>query len=251
MGASLAYGAAPDSLAGMVYHEESSTAVNTAAAFGLVMNSDGTSRGIYRASTYGVFTLGNPSDGNWSYRKTGENTAELILGGISEIRALNFSSDDRGTLRNQTGTSPIRTGRFFLSTASPRVPLVNCSNRAFVLAQGSSTTGFVVNEISNRVLIRAVGPGLLQFGVGDPLRTPTLRVYSGQTVVAQNSGWSSDSGRESLRRSAEHVGAFPLSSNSSDSAVLMILPPGAYTAIVSGTSESDSGDVLTEVYVLR
>lgn len=249
--ASAAYGAAPESLAGMVYHEESTTAVNAAIAFGLVLNPDGTFRGIYRARTYGVFMLVDPSDGTWSYRKTGENTAEITLGGISETRTLTFSSDDRGTLRNKPETSPIRTGRFSLSSSPLRIPLVNCSNRAFVLPQGSSTTGFVLSDTSNRVLIRAVGPGLSQFDVGDPLDTPVLRVYSGQSVIAQNSGWASDPGRESLSRSAEHVGAFPLTSTSADSAVLMILPPGAYTALVSGASDSDSGEVLIEVYVLR
>ena len=249
--ASMAYGAAPESLAGMVYHEESNTAVNSAVAFGLLLNSDRTSLGIYHASTYGVFTLGNPSDGSWSYRKTGENTAELTLGGSSQIRALDFSSDERGTLTNKPGTFPIRSGRFFLSGAAVRVPLVNSSNRSFVPAGGTSTTGFDVGKTSNRILIRAVSPGLRPFGVLDILDTPLLRLFSGQTVVAQNHGWSSDAGRETLRRSAEHVGAFPLTSNSSDSAVFIVLAPGAYTAEVSGASASDSGEVLIEVYVLK
>jgi hypothetical protein len=70
--------------------------------------------------------------------------------------------------------------------------------------------------------------------------------------VAENQGWTTyPPGVESLRRTADYVGAFPLADGSTDSALIADLPAGAYTANASGGDPSDSGEVLVEVYLLR
>jgi hypothetical protein len=66
--------------------------------------------------------------------------------------------------------------------------------------------------------------------------------------VTTNAGWAGDS---NIATAAAWVGAFSwgqLATN--DAAVLVTLPPGAYTANVSGAS-GDSGVALVEVYEVQ
>jgi hypothetical protein len=99
------------------------------------------------------------------------------------------------------------------------------------------------------MLIRASGPALVPFGVGGTLPDPQLQVSNAQgTVIALNNGWS---GNAQIVTAAASVGAFPWSSaTSADSAILLTLPPGAYSAQVSGAS-GDTGVALVEVYEVR
>jgi len=128
--------------------------------------------------------------------------------------------------------------------------LINISTRAYVSA-GSSVEigGFVIKGAQPaKVLVRAVGPALAQFGVSGVLATPTLSVVdSGGNVVATNTGWSTNSTASTIASEMVAVGAFPFPSGSADSALLVTLAPGAYTAIVSGAGNS-SGVALVEVY---
>ena len=72
-----------------------------------------------------------------------------------------------------------------------------------------------------------------------------LQLYAGATLVASNSAWG---GNPQISGSASAVGAFAWKfPSSSDSAILVTLPPGAYTAEISGAS-GDSGIALVEVY---
>jgi len=124
--------------------------------------------------------------------------------------------------------------------------LVNISARAHA-GSGSETliAGFViVGKNTKRVLIRAVGPGLTQFNVDGVLADPQLMLFSGSTALASNDNWSGDA---TIQAAAAAVGAFALPANSSDAALLATLPPGAYTAHVSGASGL-GGIALIEVY---
>lgn len=57
-------------------------------------------------------------------------------------------------------------------------------------------------------------------------------------------GWG---GGSDLARVFDQVGAFSLSADSKDAALLIALPPGNYTAQVSGVGET-TGVALVEVY---
>jgi hypothetical protein len=94
------------------------------------------------------------------------------------------------------------------------------------------------------VLVRASGPALSTFSVPGVLPDPKLQIYSGSDVVASNSGWG---GNTQIAATAASVGAFQWSPTGNDSAILITLPPGAYTAQVSGAS-GDTGVALVEVY---
>jgi hypothetical protein len=136
-----------------------------------------------------------------------------------------------------------------LSGASPGQELVNLSSRAFAgPGEDSLIAGVVVNGTApKRLLIRAAGPALAQFGISGGLASPQLTLFSGSTVIAQNSGWSTSADSSAIAQAAADAGAFAYAPGSADSAIIIELPPGAYTAQVSGLGGA-SGISLVEVY---
>jgi hypothetical protein len=127
--------------------------------------------------------------------------------------------------------------------------LTNISMRAQVGTGGNiMIAGFTISGTTAKtVLIRASGPALTPFGVTGVLPDPSLQVFSGSTVLAANTGWAGD---PLTAAAAASVGAFSWgTSGTPDSAVLVTLPPGDYTAEVSGAS-GDTGVALVEIYAL-
>jgi len=125
--------------------------------------------------------------------------------------------------------------------------LTNLSARVQVGTGGNILiAGFVIGGTTAKtVLIRASGPALLPFGVTGTLADPQLQLLSGTTTIASNTGWAAS---PDITTAASRVGAFSWgSSATADSAILITLPPGAYTAQVSGAS-GDTGVALVEVY---
>ncbi len=95
------------------------------------------------------------------------------------------------------------------------------------------------------LLIRGIGPGLTQFGVAGALATPQVTVFdSSGNVVGTNTGWGGDA---SIAAASSQVGAFALAAGSADSALLLTVSAGNYTAQVAGTNGS-TGIALIEVY---
>ena len=129
--------------------------------------------------------------------------------------------------------------------SSPR--LINISARVQVGTGGDILiAGFVIGgSTAKTVLIRASGPALVQFAVDGRLPDPQLTLLSGSTILASNSAWG---GAKAIADAGATVGAFgwPVPS-SNDSALLITLPPGPYTAQVSGAS-GDTGVALVELY---
>jgi hypothetical protein len=136
------------------------------------------------------------------------------------------------------------------AATTPR--LVNLSARVDV-GTGSNAliAGFVIGGTTNMtVLIRASGPALVPFGVGGVLPDPKLVLQNQSTgaTIATNSGWGGD---PVIAGVASSAGAFGWSSPTSlDSAMVITLPPGQYTANVSGAS-GDTGVALVEVYEIQ
>jgi len=129
--------------------------------------------------------------------------------------------------------------------ASPR--LINISARVKVgTGVNILIAGFVIGGSgTDTVLIRASGPALVPLGVTGTLADPELQLYSGSALLGSNIGWG---GSADIVAAAGAVGAFAWTNlSSSDSALLVTLPPGSYTAEVSGAS-GDTGVALVEVY---
>jgi hypothetical protein len=82
-----------------------------------------------------------------------------------------------------------------------------------------------------------LGSGFL----GDPL----LKIFDAENnVVATNDNWS-----PSLQPSFDLTGAFSISNLSLDAAIVLTLPPGQYTAQVSG-ADGGTGQAIVEIYEL-
>jgi hypothetical protein len=138
-------------------------------------------------------------------------------------------------------------------TYSASVPhLTNVSARAQV-GTGANVliAGFVIGGSTSRtVLVRASGPALAPFGVQGTLADPQVQLSRSNadgtsTPLGANDGWG---GSSQIAAAAASVGAFSWgTAATADSALLVTLPPGAYTAEVSGAS-GDSGVALVEVY---
>ena len=126
---------------------------------------------------------------------------------------------------------------------------VNLSTRARVrTGDGVLIGGFVVQGPAyKRMLIRAVGPTLAAFGVTEALADPVLTVYSGQQVVAINDQWQTGENASAVVAAGQTAGAFALAAGSQDAAMLITLPPGAYTVEVKGKSDTE-GIALLEIY---
>jgi hypothetical protein len=109
--------------------------------------------------------------------------------------------------------------------------------------------GFTIaGAAPQRLLIRAVGPGLAAFGVADAMTDPEISVIPAgcTTPVARNSDWAND---PAVATASAAAGAFPLAPDGRDAAVVATLPPGGYTLAVSGAGGA-SGVVLLEIYGL-
>ncbi|MCX6951132.1 MAG: hypothetical protein NTV51_02960, partial [Verrucomicrobia bacterium] len=77
---------------------------------------------------------------------------------------------------------------------------------------------------------------------------PALAVFgSSGAQLASNDNWGESGNAADLRAAAVAAGAFALGEGSKDSALLLTLDPGTYTAQVSGTGAA-SGVSLLEIY---
>jgi hypothetical protein len=138
---------------------------------------------------------------------------------------------------------------------APSVPskLRNLSTRSLVGANaGPLVSGFVINgHASKTLLIRAVGPDLANFGVPNAAGPVDIYIYnSSGKLIAVNSGYQNVANTNALVSAAAQLGAFPLN-DPGDSAVLVTLPPGAYSVVVVPTVPGTPDGVgLVEVYDL-
>src|ERR1017187_9051678 len=135
-------------------------------------------------------------------------------------------------------------------TSTPPTEFINISTRAFVgIGSSIAIAGFVISGSNpEQVLIRGVGPTLSQFSVSGLLAQPVLALYNSTgTQVATNTGWGTNTNVSQINAAFTATGAFVLPSGSADSALLLSLGPGAYTAQVSGLNNT-TGNALIEVY---
>jgi sugar lactone lactonase YvrE len=139
-----------------------------------------------------------------------------------------------------------------LATTSVATPgaLVNMSARGFVGAGDSTLIGgfYVGGSTSRTVLIQALGPALLGEGATGVLQHPALTIHDGTgATIYSNTGWGSS---QVLLNAAAAAYANPvLRPDSADSEVLITLPPGGYTAEVSG-ADGGTGVALCAIYQL-
>jgi len=167
-----------------------------------------------------------------------DEPADIAVDGNGNL----FVTDtDNDTIRRGSAAPP--------GSALPR--LINISTRAQVGSGGNILIpGFVIaGPGMETLLIRAVGPGLGLFNVsGTLLSVPVLTLFdSTGKAIASNMGWGNSPNHAQIAVAATAVGAFPLAAGTSDCALIITLPAGAYTAQVS-SGDGTTGIALAEIY---
>ncbi len=125
--------------------------------------------------------------------------------------------------------------------------VVNLAIRSNLAAGGSLIVGFVVAGNGKPLLVRAVGPGLGQFGLGGVLADPRVNLFAGSAAIANNDNWGSAANAAQVAVTAGQVGAFGLPAGSLDAVLLTSLDGGGYSAQVLGPGNA-GGIVLVELY---
>jgi hypothetical protein len=124
--------------------------------------------------------------------------------------------------------------------------LENISTRAFVSTENDIViAGFILggNNGDDRIVVRGIGPSLGAVGVPNALADPTLELRDSHgALLKSNNDWQDDSAQ-----AAELIAANLAPTNSKESAIAATLPPGAYTALLSGVNNT-TGVGLVEVY---
>lgn len=166
----------------------------------------------------------NPATGGYTAQVAGKGAAAGMV--IAEVY------DSAGSARTAT---------------TPR--LTNLSTLTGIAPGGTLAAGFVIGGGTARtVLVRAVGPTLrTAFEIGDAMDDPRLEFFNNDTGVkiAENDNWS---GASWLTAMSSAVGAFALGGPATrDAALLITLPPGAYSARVAGVGGA-GGTAIIEVY---
>ena len=127
----------------------------------------------------------------------------------------------------------------------PEIPLINISTRGQVqTGDNVMIGGFIIQGDSPQtVLIRAVGPNLANYGVTGVLADPMLELHrsSDGAIIASNDNWQTAANAAAILA----TGLAPVSPF--ESAILITLPPGAYTAIVTGAN-GGTGVGILEVF---
>ncbi len=160
---------------------------------------------------------------------------KLLTGGAY----LNFHSNifPSGECRGQVAAS----NELFASR------MVNLSSRGLVGTGGQVLIGgfSVAGPEPVRVLVTAKGPSLTAFGLTGVLTDPVLTVYdsTGRAIATNDNVGTVAAGSE-----LSTLQGVP--TNTSESALLLILPPGNYSAVVSGAS-GGTGVALLEATDLR
>ena len=189
------------------------------------------------------------SNDNWKDTQQSEITAagipppnDLDAALIATLPAGNYTAIVTG----KNGGTGVGLAEVYDLEQTADARLSNISTRAFV---GTNTdvliSGFVTgNNIgATRIVLRALGPSLVAFGITNPLPDPRLQLFDQNgTLLVSNDNWQSDANQAGL------ITSYGLAlTNNLESAIATSLAPSSYTAIVSGKN-NQTGVALIEVY---
>jgi phospholipase/lecithinase/hemolysin len=135
--------------------------------------------------------------------------------------------------------------RLLSGQIAPLAKASNISTRGMVgTGEDVLIAGFIISGSQpKKVIVRALGPTLGTLGVSGALTDPTIVVVnSSNVVIASNDDW-----RNTQEAQIAASGVAP--HNNLESAIIATLPPGSYSAVVSGKN-GGTGIGLVDVYEL-
>jgi len=208
------------------------------------------------------------SNDNWQHTIiggiiTGDQVAEIQNSGhaptvatesaiIANLPPGNYTAVIRG-VNNTIGVALVEAYDLSASIPSPSF-LGNISTRGFVqMDDNVMIGGFIVQGIGpKRVIVRAIGPELIPYGVPNVLPDPTLELHDGTgALIASNDDWQHTIIGGII--TADQVAAIQNNGHAptvaTESAIIGNLSPGNYTAIVR-SKNIIVGVALVEVYDL-
>jgi CSLREA domain-containing protein len=130
------------------------------------------------------------------------------------------------------------------ATPTPTPGLVGNVSTRLPVGTGDNALieGFIVQGPAGsvkKILVRAIGPSLIPFGVADAVANPTLEIFdANNTKIASNDNWKTtqQGGIITGDQFAEINGSGVAPSNDLESAIVANLTPGSYTAVVRGAN---------------
>jgi hypothetical protein len=191
------------------------------------------------------------TDDNWA---DNANQQEIIDTGIAptspkeSVILMRLPSDDNGVsytavVRGAGNTTGVGLLEVYDLDQGLGPKVLDISTRGRVDVGDNVMIGglIVAGVASQKVIVRAIGPSL---PVAGKLADPTLELHDGNGgLLASNDNWRSD-------QEAEIIATTIPPSNDLESAIVALLPPASYTAIVRGVNNT-TGVALVEVYALN
>jgi uncharacterized protein YkwD len=184
----------------------------------------------------GGYSVPVPGSGSYTVTFSG-GSVPTIQKNVNVINGQNVKSDY--VVTGSATPTPTPT-----PTPSPGAPrLANISTRAAVGTNANVLIGgfIITGTQTKKVIVRGIGPSLPFLG---SLLDPALELHnSSGAVIASNDNWGQSANSAEIADS----GVAPM--NPSESAILMSLAPGSYTAVLSGVNQT-TGTAVVEVYDL-
>lgn len=196
---------------------------------------------------YNAIPGDNPNLSPFLKRNGGVQTLNLTQQQRLDLEAFLLTLSGKAVYTDPKWSNPFRPdGSITITdTSPPPAQTVNLSTRMRVLtADKVGIGGFIITgTVPKRVLLRAMGPSLAQFGMSNLLGDPaiTLNGPAGFAPVT-NDNWRSSQWTE-----IEATGLAP--GDDLESAIVVTLEPGNYTAVLSGTNSGIGAGIL-EIYDL-
>jgi hypothetical protein len=200
---------------------------------------------------HGPGTFATITDDNW--RDNPVQEAAIIATGIPPTNDLESAIDTTlnpgsytAIVKGKNNTSGVGLIEVYDLSHAVLAKLANISTRALVgTGDNIVIAGFVLGDHdgNDQIVVRGLGPSLTALGVANALADPMLELRDSDGVLmASDNNW-----QDNATQAAELTAAGLAPSNPLESALETALPPGLYTALLTGANNG-VGIGLVEVY---
>jgi hypothetical protein len=190
--------------------------------------------------TYTPIGEGTRSGSNWNL-----SGLDLPIGANTYIRAHGYYGTGND-VSSESIQEAVQQAFFTEAAPTPTAGLVaNVSTRLPVGTDDNVLIeGFIVQGpagSTKKIMVRAIGPSLLPFGIADAVENPTLEIRdAGNGLIASNNDWRNTQvgGIIAADQGAEIEASGLAPGNDAESAIIADLAPGSYTAVVRGAGNT-------------